>query len=124
MNPPESICQELNRYLKKIQENPISRYAVIKGSIDKSQKCGCRYCYAACWSVGRVSDVEKNILGNHNAVVENSSLSFNQTESAGDKRDQFVIAEFRSSGLSFAGCGNSKEVFVVDRRFCRLDMLI
>jgi hypothetical protein len=116
MEPPKSICRELEEYLKKRRENPQLPFADPKGSLHESRKCGCRYCYAACHSVQGVSNVEDSRLENQDAFIENSRLSLSQPERAKDSGDAILVADFRASGLNFAGGGSSREVFVEDRK--------
>lgn len=107
----------MNAFLGKTKSNPKIPYANPIGSFAESQKCGCRYCYIACESIGGLKISVDNTAKNEEAVVNNSALNFGRPGTLGAKGDAFVSAEFRTSGLNFADGSSSREVFVVDREF-------
>jgi hypothetical protein len=121
MEPLKSMCLELNAYLERKRENPLIPYAQPSGSFNESRKCGCRYCYIACQSVGGFGDVDRNKAVNRDAVAKNSGLSFAQPGDDEYERDRIVGAEFRSSGINFGENSSSREVFVLDRELDEIE---
>jgi MinD superfamily P-loop ATPase len=117
MEPLNSMCLEVNAYLERKRQNPDIPYAQPRGSFNESQKCGCRYCYVACQSVGGLSDEDRNKAVNREAVLKNSELGFGQTNDGEVEKDRIVDAEFRSSGLKFGKSSSSREVFVLDSEY-------
>jgi hypothetical protein len=121
MEPPKSICREVNAYLDKKKENPQIPYAEPSGSLEESRRCGCRYCYIACESVGEDGNVKGNKIMNREAVTKNSGLSIGQPCGGRHNKDRTVGTEFRSSGMIFGENSSSREVFVQDRRSFRIE---
>ncbi|CAO2648343.1 Nn.00g076100.m01.CDS01 [Neocucurbitaria sp. VM-36] len=115
--PPYSICEEINRYLTRKKEEPNTPWANPSGSLIKSSKCGCRYCYTACDALGNNEDLEKNRKKNLVASFQNSELNFRVIESSGENNKVMdaLAAEFRGSGLYFSKQNASSEVFVENR---------
>jgi hypothetical protein len=121
MEPLKSMCLEVNAYLERKRQNPETPYALPSGSFNQSLKCGCRYCYAACQSVGGIGDVEQYKAANQVAMLKNSGLSFVQHKAGEVERDITVGAEFRSSGLNFGVNSSSREVFVLNSEYVPID---
>jgi hypothetical protein len=117
MEPPKAMCQEIDIFLEKKRCDPNSPWADPQGSFRASKVCGCRYCYAACHSVGDGGIVEENKKNNQDAVVLNSGLSVSRAHVAKQKELDVVSTEFRGSGVVFGNARSSKEVFVMDRKF-------
>ncbi|KAF1844818.1 HET-domain-containing protein [Cucurbitaria berberidis CBS 394.84] len=124
-NPAKPICEGVEDYLRKKQDQPNTPWANPTGSLVKSSECGCRYCYAACNAVEFNDEVEKNRKKNLDASLANSVLDFQSSTNSrkitygGDN----LSVEFRSSGLNFgqhSGLyfdhqGSSSELFVKKR---------
>jgi hypothetical protein len=121
---PESICLEISRYLEKKQASPETPWADAQGSLSRSRECACRLCRVACQCVGDESDIERNKRANVQAVGKNSILSFDRSEDSSKEEDDYLTAEFKTSGLNFTKgkryatpkSERSKEVFVVHRK--------
>lgn len=115
LTPPGSICKEIEKYLRRKEDEPDKPWADPSGSLLQSVDCRCRYCYAACDAIGKERDVRENKEKNSEAIVKNSVLelcSSAESENIPKLKEDPVLAEFRRSGLTFSQAGVSSELFI------------
>ncbi|KAF1917900.1 heterokaryon incompatibility protein-domain-containing protein, partial [Ampelomyces quisqualis] len=112
MEPSTSMCQALNTYLEKHSGHPDLRFAVSIGSIAESERCGCRYCYVACQTVGQ------------NQTHDNEAMRMNWRRDIGPgfgpTKNGRISGMFMDSGLCLESCGHQREIFFYDSQDVKL----